>query len=146
MHRLLIPVRAEMTAHAFERAIGSGERPDGLHVVILNVQPKPVEWQTRGLFRETIRSHLIARGYAACKPVEARLAAVGISFHTRVELGDECAEILRCAAEEHCDEILLQADRLSTSQRAVLWLTGWVAGSTAGQVIHSIDLPVTVVH
>jgi nucleotide-binding universal stress UspA family protein len=146
MRRLLVPVRDDQTIDAIEREIRACEPADRLHVVVLSVQPKPVEWQTRGLFREVIRSHLVERGHRACRPIEERLTASGIQYHTRVELGEECAEILRCAEEERCDGILLEADHLGWVRRCLLQTTGWVAGSIAGRLIHSSNLPVTVVH
>lgn len=146
MRRLLVLVREEQTIDAVERELQACNSADRPHVVLLSVQPKPVEWQTRGLFREAIKSHLVERGYRACRPVEERLMAAGISYHTRVELGEECAEIVRCAEEERCDRILLEADCLGWARRCLLRATGWVAGSIAGRLIHSSNLPVTVVH
>lgn len=146
MRRLLVPVRDDQTIDAVESEIRAAEQPDRLYVVVLNVQPQPVQWQTRGLFRETIKSHLIDRGRAACEPMAARLAAAGIPHHTKVELGEECVEIVRCADEERCDGILLLADRLGWVRRRLLRSTGWLAGSIAGRVIHSSNLPVKVVH
>jgi hypothetical protein len=146
MRRLLVPVREGFAIDVVERETGPGASPGDLHVFILNVQPKPVTRQTRGLFREAITAHLLERERHTSRPVEQRLAAATVSYHTRVELGEECAEILRCAGEEHRDGILLQADRIGWAQRCHLRLTGWLAEGTAGRVLHSSSLPVTDVH
>lgn len=145
MRRVLVPVTKDLEVDRVERELG--REPAGwVHVVILNVQPEPVQWQTRGLFREKIRDNLLDQGRMACRPVEERLQAAGIPYHTRVELGEHPRVIVRCAREERCDRILLEADRLGWLQRVLLRATGWLAGSTAGQVIHFSPVPVTVVH
>jgi nucleotide-binding universal stress UspA family protein len=145
MRRLLVPVREGQAVNSVERQLAQEVSPDSLHVVVLSVQPNPVEWQTRGLFREAIASHLIERGRRSCHRLVERLTATGISCHARVELGDDRAAILRCAAEEGCSEILIQADRLGWARRFLLRATGCVAGSRASQIIHTSAVPVTVV-
>lgn len=146
MHRLLLLVRTDATPLVEHLKVVANEFADGLHVLVLNVQPKPVQWQTRGMFREAIKSHLLERGHLACSQIETNLKRIGISFETRVELGSESDVVLQCASKERCTGILLRADRLNWGQRLLLNITGCAAGSVAGRLIHSSNVPVTVVH
>lgn len=76
------------------------------HVVVLNAQPKPQEWQTRGIAQEAIRDRLHELGQKATAPVAERLEQGQIAAKPRIELGDPADTIVRCAKEERCDLIL----------------------------------------
>lgn len=147
MRRILLAVDATAPATApLSHLLAGRAASDALSVVVLNAQPRPQEWQTRGLFREAIRDRLIEYGHSLCEPVATGLAAAGVRHHVRVELDDAAAAIVRCAREEGCSEILIAAPRLGLLKRAVLQVTRCVPGSVAGEVVHLSDIPVTVVH
>ena len=145
MRRWLVPVRGDRVDEILEE-LERRDASEDLHVVILSVQPKPVGWQTRGLYREEIEAHLMERGRRACQPVASRLAERAISHEVIVRLGDETTEILRCAESMACDEIILRADQPSWLKRLLLRLADRMSGSTTAEVARSSAVPVVVVH
>ena len=116
-----------------------------MHVVVLNAQPKPQEWRTRGIAREAIRDRLQELGHKATTLVTERLEQAQISAKPRVELGDPADTIIRCAKEEGCDLIVMGAKRLGRVGSAVVRNTGVTWGSVAAQVVKLADIPVVVV-
>ena len=146
MRRWLVPVREDRPVEDILRQVKRSASPGDLHVVILSVQPKPIEWQTRGLYREAIRDRLIERGWRSCQPLAHCLSDLNVSHDVRVVLGDEATEIVRCAESENCDEIILQADRPGWLKHSLLGAMDWLAGSTTTQVARSSLVPVVVMH
>jgi nucleotide-binding universal stress UspA family protein len=116
-----------------------------MHVVVLNAQPKPQEWQTRGIAREAIRERLQELGHKATALITERLEQAQISVKPRVELGDPVDTIIRCAKEEGCDLIVMGAKRLGRFRSAFVRNTGVTCGSVAAQVVKLADVPVVVV-
>jgi len=116
-----------------------------MHVVVLNAQPKPVEWQTRGIAREAIYDRLQELGQKATAPLIERLEQAEIPVKPRVELGDPADTIIRCAKEEGCDLIVMGAKRLGRLRSALVRNTGVTCGSVAAQVVKLADVPVVVV-
>lgn len=114
-------------------------------VLLLNVQPKPNEMQTRGLFKEAISARLRERGQEMLAPAERLLHAAGIPFASRVKLADGAEEIVRCAHEGGCSSIVVAMPRLSGLRRTWVRTTG-LAGSMASQLAELADMPVLVVH
>jgi nucleotide-binding universal stress UspA family protein len=115
------------------------------HVVVLNTQPKPLEWRTRGIAQEAIRDRLQELGQKATAPVAERLEQGQISAKLRIELGDPADTIVRCAKEEGCDLIVMSARPLGRAGSALVRNTGVTWGSVAAQVVKLADIPVVVV-
>jgi nucleotide-binding universal stress UspA family protein len=116
-----------------------------MHVVVLNAQPKPQEWQTRGIAQEAIRDRLQELGHKATALITERLEQAQIASRPRVELGDPADTIIRCANEEGCDLIVMSAKRLGRVGSALVRNTGVTWGSVAAQVVKLSDIPVVVV-
>jgi len=114
-------------------------------VVVLNAQPKPQLWQTRGLAEEAIRDRLQELGQKAIAPITERLEQAQIVTKPRLELGDPADTIVRCAREEGCDLIVMSAKRLGRLRSALVRNTGVTWGSVAAQVVKLADIPVVVV-
>jgi nucleotide-binding universal stress UspA family protein len=115
------------------------------HVVVLNAQPKPQEWRTRGIAREVIRDRLRELGHKATALVTERLEQAHIAAKPRVELGDPAETIIRCAREEGCDLIVMGARPMGRLRGALVRNTGVTWGSVAAQVVKLADVPVVVV-
>jgi nucleotide-binding universal stress UspA family protein len=113
-------------------------------VVVLNAQPRPQEWQTRGIAREAIHNRLRELGHKATAPVTEQLEQAHITTKPRVELGDPADTIIRCAKEEGCDLIVMSAKRLGSVGSAIVRSTGVTWGSVAAQVVKLSDIPVVV--
>ena len=116
-----------------------------MHVVVLNAQPKPQAWRTRGIAREAIHDRLQELGHKATALITERLEQAEISVKPRVELGDPADTIIRCAKEEGCDLIIMSAKRLGPLRSALVRNTGVTCGSVAAQVVKLADVSVVVV-
>lgn len=114
-------------------------------VVLVNLQPRPNEIRTRGIFREKVQAHLFERGREMLAAPARILQAAGIETKTRVELADDAETIIRCAHEEGCSSIIVAAPPVGALRRALVKATG-LAGSTASQLAEVADVPVLVVH
>lgn len=145
MRRMLLAIRDQDCGAALERHLSTLVAAEGLQVVVLNVQPSPIRWQTRGLCQEAIEAYLLARGHAACQSMTGWLRARAIPHRVEVRLGDACRQIICCAAEAGCSEIAIRAEPLGRLARCALRMTGYV-GSDAAQIIHRSQVPVSVLH
>lgn len=109
-----------------------------LEIVLVNVQPKPAEWQTHGMGREGIEQHLLELGQRALRPAGDKLKRAGIAFKERIALGEPAETIVEIGREEACNHIVM-------STRGVGGLTGLVMGSVANKVLHLTPVPLTLV-
>jgi nucleotide-binding universal stress UspA family protein len=64
--------------------------------------------------------------------------AAGVAYATRSERGAIAATIDRVAREEHADQVIMGTRGLSN-------MRGLLVGSVATQVLHLVDVPVTLV-
>lgn len=116
-----------------------------MQVIVLNAQPKPQLWRTRGIAEEAIRDRLQELGQKAVALTTERLERAHIPTKARLELGDPTDTIMRCAREEGCDLIIMSAKRLGHIRGALVRSTGMTWGSIAAQVVKLADIPVIVV-
>lgn len=107
-------------------------------VVLVNVQPGMLGWQTHGLAEDAIRAHLRARADEAFAFARRLLTAAKIPFEEAVESGDAAETIVRVAAAHHCDAIVL-------GTRGLGRVAGAMLGSVAYKVVHHAAVPVTLV-
>lgn len=139
MYKVLAAI--DGSTHA-DRAIGHLLKLAGsgvtLEVLLLNVQPEIVDWQTHGLARESMLAHRNALGAQATEGARTRLDDAGIAWRLRIELGDPARTIAALAADEHCDCILM-------GTRGSGALPGLILGSVASKVVHLAEVPVTLV-
>ena len=111
-----------------------------IEVLLLNVQPIPVEWLTGGQMRD----RLIDLGRRAVSSVARHLDAADIPHRTRVELADPTETIVRYADEENSDLIVLAEAKPSVVRSWLMRSTGMSIGSAASVVIHFARVPVIV--
>lgn len=136
MRKVLLPV--DGSDSAFQAALYLVEfvRQHGpIEVHVVNVQPKPVEWQTRGMEKDAINDHLAVAADLTMKPILQVLKEEKIPYQTQVKLGDP-AEILATLAEElGCDHIVM-------GTRGLGGISGIVLGSVTRKVLHVAKVPV----
>ena len=136
MRKVLLPV--DGSDSAFQAALYLVEfvRQHGpIEVHVVNVQPKPVEWQTRGMEKDAINDHLAVAADLTMKPILQVLKEEKIPYQTQVKLGDP-AEILAALAEElGCDHIVM-------GTRGLGGISGIVLGSVTRKVLHVAKVPV----
>ncbi len=109
-----------------------------IEVLLLNVQPEIVDWQTHGLATESMLAHRNQLGAQASESARKGLDAAGIPFRLRIELGDPARTIAGVAAEERCDGIVM-------GTRGAGAIPGLILGSVASKVVHLAVVPVTLV-
>lgn len=139
MRNVLLPV--DGSEHAYQAAqfvvdfIGQ-HGPVGVHV--LNVEPKPLEWQTHGMEPEAIDAHLAARAHLAMKPVLHLFNESGIACDSHVKQGEVAEAVVMLADELACDTIVMGTRGLGA-------ISGLALGSVARKVLHLTHLPVVCV-
>lgn len=136
---VLLPVDGSESANraAWHVTFEEGEKVVA-KVVLLNVQPEVLGWQTRDLAQDAIRTRLRARADEAFAFARRLLAAAKIPFEEVVESGDPAETIVRVAAAHHCDAIVL-------GTRGLGRVAGAMLGSVAYKVVHHAAVPVTLV-
>lgn len=139
MYRILAAIdgseHADRVVEHLERLAGSGA---ALEVLLLNVQPEIVDWQTHGLARESMLAHRRQLGAQASENAGKRLDDAGIPFRLRIDLGDPARTIAGVAAEERCDGIVMGTRGAGAIPELIL-------GSVASKVVHLAAVPVTLV-
>lgn len=137
---------SEQSRQVVDYLINLAERGFHLIVVLLNIQPKPNEWQTRGLAKEAIHDRLINHlGKGALASAHRYLDAAGIEASDRIELGEPVPTIIRCADEEQCDMLVLSAEPLSFPRKWLTRKTRVTIGSVSAEVVQLAEVPVVVV-
>ena len=114
-------------------------------MVVLNAQPKPQEWRTRGIAREVIRDRLHELGNKATALVTERLEQAQISSQAAGRVRRSGGHNHPLCKEEGCDLIVMAAKRLGRIGSALVRNTGVTCGSVAAQVVKLADVPVVVV-
>lgn len=139
MRKILLPV--DGSDHAYEAArwiVGLSKQCGPIEVHVVNVEPQPIDWQTRGIETEAIKAHLTARAHMTLKPVLQLLNEAGIEHTDHVELG-EAGEVIAALAERTgCDAIVMGSRGLGA-------ITGLALGSVGRKVLHLARIPVVFV-
>ena len=127
--------------------LASPERP--IRVVLLNVQPEPMNGRLRGygsFKREEIKARLLDElGRRSVTAAGRVLSHANVERKHRVEIGDAVATILRVVDEESCDLIVISDAATSPLQRWFQRKTGLLVATRAGQVAQLAKLPVVIV-
>ncbi len=139
MYRILAAIdgsaHADRVVEHLARLAGSGA---AIEVLLLNVQPEIVDWQTHGLAKESMLAHRDQLGAQATESARKRLDGAGIAYRLRIELGDPARTIAGVAAEECSDGIVM-------GTRGAGAIPGLILGSVANKVVHLAVVPVTLV-
>lgn len=139
MRKVLLPV--DGSDSAFQAAlyvIDFAQKHGHVEVHVVNVQPKPQEWQTHGMEKETINDHLAVDAHLALKPTLHVLNEKGIAYQTHVKLGDPAETLAALADELGCDHIVMGTRGLGA-------ISGIVLGSVTRKLPHLANVPVTCV-
>jgi len=139
MRNVLLPVDGSDSAFQAAMYVIDFIRQHGPLVVhVVNIQPKPLEWQTHGMEPETIEDHLSVLAHIALKPVLHALHEEGIAYRTHVKLGDVGDTLAALADELGCDHIIMGTRGLGA-------ISGLMLGSVTRKVLHLAKIPVTCV-
>ena len=149
LQRILVPLDgSESTGLVMNYLVGLQRSYGTIEVVLLNVQPKPQEWRTRGygwFHREEIEDRLINDlGRRIVRSAFRQLDGAGIPHKERVEIGEPVETILQCAQQENCDLIILAERAPGAIRRWLLQTAGISMGSAASILVHLAPIPVLV--
>jgi nucleotide-binding universal stress UspA family protein len=143
MDRILVPIDgSEQAARALQflvKRIGTGQRAE---VHLVNVQV-PIQLPIRlnaepTLTKESIEQTQAAAGDQVLQPARALLDSNGVSYKSKVFIGDAALSIAQYAKEQGCGEIVMGTRGMGSIANLIL-------GSVATKVIHLVDVPVTLV-
>lgn len=138
----------ERTNHVVDFITSLAARGAAIETVVLNVQTKRSDHRLRGyqsFKRDEIDDRLINElGMPVVASVSRRLEKLGIAAQTRVEIGEPADVILKCAAEERCDAVVIGEERSDVIQRFLARMLGIAFGAAANLTVLS-ERPVILV-
>lgn len=134
---LLATDGSDYATKAAEHAVHTAER-EGARLHVLYVIETRTGFDNAILNPEEIRSNLREIGEEALDAVEERAAASGVEIVTSIEEGIP-AETIHAYVETNDIDLVFVGERGHSDFKTVL------LGSTTEQLIHTVDVPVTVV-
>lgn len=127
MRNVLLPV--DEFDHAFQAAlylIDLAKIHGPIQVHVVNIEPEPLAWQTRGMEPEAIQEQLTVHAHTAMSSALHVLNEAGISHLSHVRLGDT-------------------AETIVMGTRGLGALSGLALGSVTRKVLHLAKVPVVCV-
>lgn len=109
-----------------------------VEVLLLNVQPEVVRWQTHGLAEEAMAAHRQKDAEHAAQTARGLLRKAGIRHEFRIETGDAAETINRVAKEQGAELVVIGTRGMGAIENLVI-------GSVAYKVVHLAKAPVTLV-
>jgi len=136
----LVPVDGSADAlRALAHAVSELRDPAEATLHLLNVQPPPIHtWPGKLVPPDLIDEELQREGEKIVQAAQAAVRDSGVRCTGHVRIGMAAAEIAACAAEQHCDAIVM-------GTRGLGRVAGLVVGSVASKVVHLATVPVTLV-
>lgn len=139
MRKVLLPVDGSDSAFQAAMYLIDFVRQHGpVEVQVVNIQPKPLQWQTHGMEQDAIDNHLAIDAHFAMKSVVHAFNEAQIAYQTHVKLGDPAETLVALANELGCDHIVMGTRGLGA-------LSGIALGSVARKVLHLANIPVLCV-
>jgi nucleotide-binding universal stress UspA family protein len=139
MRNVLLPVDGSENAfQAVLYLIDFVKTHGPLEVHVVNIEPKPLGWQTRGMEPEAIEGHLTAQAHIAMHAALHALNEAGISHQSHVRFGDAAEAIVALTNELGCDTIMMGTRGLGA-------LSGLALGSVTRKVLHLARVPVVCI-
>lgn len=138
----------ERTNHVVDFIQSLAMHVSTVEVVVLNVQSKRHDHRLRGyqtFKRDEIDDRLINEiGLPVVASVTRRLGKHGISTQSRIEIGEPADVILKCAAEDRCDAVVIGEERADAFGRFLASTLGIVSGVVARLTTQS-ECPIILV-
>ena len=140
MRKILVPVDGSENANrALAFAVAAAKENPAISLLIVNVQ-FPIR---AGLVHELIGNDLIDKFYAdegnkILEPAGGFARKNSVNFTVKVAVGVTSETVADCVRQENCDHVVMGTRGVDAMKNVIL-------GSVAYQVIHLVDVPVTVV-
>lgn len=139
MRKLLIAVDgSQHSDRAAQFAVDFVKEHGPVEIHLVNVEPKPLAWQTRGVEPEAIRAHLATLSHETMQSAHAILKRADVPNRMHVRIGDVAEEVVALAEKLGCDVIVLGTRGLGA-------IAGLSIGSISRKVLHLSHLPVICV-
>ena len=140
VHRVLLPVDgSQPAARAVEYACTLRDARVPVEVRLLNVQLPIVSGNVRRFVSsETIEAYCRAEGEVALKTARKTLQSAGLAFKEHILIGHPAETLVKEALRWGCTRIVMGTRGLGA-------LANVLVGSTALQVMHLSEIPVTLV-
>jgi nucleotide-binding universal stress UspA family protein len=140
IHRILLPVDGSApAAKAVEYVCALRDARIPVEVRLLNVQIPIVSGHVRRFVsQETIDAYCRAEGEEALGAAKKALRAAGLAFYEDIQIGHAGEIIVREALHRGCTRIVMGTRGLGAVANVMV-------GSTALQVLHRSEIPVTLV-
>lgn len=139
MRNVLLPVDGSDSAfRAALYVIDFIKQHGNLDVHVVNIQPKPPEWQARGMEPDKIEEHHSVQAHIALKPVLHALDEAGVAYQTHINSGDTAETLVALADQLGCDHIIM-------GPRGLGAISGLMLGSVTRKVLHLAKIPVICV-
>ncbi|WP_153111978.1 universal stress protein [Propionivibrio limicola] len=139
MRKILISVDgSEHSDQAARFAADFAKEHGPVEIHLVNVEPKPIPWQTRGMEPEAIHAHLKSLCHQTMTSAHDILKAAGVPCHTHAKIGDVAEEVVALADKLGCDSIVIGTRGLGA-------VSGLALGSITRKVLHLSQVPVICV-
>lgn len=139
MRKLLIAIDGSMHSdNAVRFAVGFVKEHGPAELHLVNVEPKPIAWQTRGMEPEAIHAHLTSLSHQTMKSAQEILKAAGVLGHTHTRIGEIAEEMVALGDKLGCDTIVIGTRGLGA-------ISGLALGSVTRKVLHLAQVPVICV-
>jgi nucleotide-binding universal stress UspA family protein len=137
---ILFPVDgSNCSLRAARHVAGMAGSVAGLHVHLVNVQPRGDDWMVRRSYKpEELEAMEKQWGETAVAAARDMLTAAGIPLTVHIVQGEIAPTIARLAVELGCDQIIM-------GTRGKTALKELILGSEAHKVLHLASVPVTFV-
>src|SRR5450631_3274103 len=137
MRKVLLPVDgSDFAFQAARYLIDFIEKHGPVEIHVVNVQPKPLEWQTHGIGKDAISDHLASVAQLSMQPVLDAFDDKNIAYQTHIMQGGVGDELVALAEEIGCDHIVMGTHGLGAISSL---------GSVTGKVLHLTNVPVICV-
>jgi nucleotide-binding universal stress UspA family protein len=140
VHRILLPVDgSQSAAHAVDYVCSLQKSRIPVEVRLLNAQVLVASGNVRRFVSaETINAYCQAEGEEALAPARKALQAAGLSCEESIVTGQAAQSIVKAGSQSGCTRIVMGTRGLGALGNVVM-------GSTALQVMHLSEIPVTLV-
>lgn len=140
MKTFLVPVDgSQNSVRALETAFSWSKDLGGAKIHVITVQLPIASGNIKQYFsKNDIEAYYQDEGQKALDPVKHLVENAGVTCSVKVLVGQVAETIVEYAEKHACDQIIM-------GTRGLGQISGLLLGSVAAKVIHSADIPITLV-
>lgn len=141
MKNILVPVDgSDASLRALQAAINMIQQQNQNSVLhVLNVQAPVISHNAARFFSaDVLKNYYEEEGQTALEKAHTLLKNSDIKYHTHVQIGHIADEVKNYLTEHGCDHIVMGTRGLSA-------MPGLLLGSVATKILHTVDVPITLI-